>query len=40
MISQNRADATRQVAGNQQWQMMQEEEEQNRELLSLSKQIL
>jgi uncharacterized membrane protein len=40
MISQNRADAVRQVAATQQWQMVQEEDEQNRELLDLSKQIL
>src|SRR3954471_6838358 len=40
MISQNRADASRQVAANQQWQMVQEEDEQNRQLLDLSNQIL
>jgi uncharacterized membrane protein len=40
MISQNRADATRQVAANQQWQMVQEEDRQNRQLLDLSQQIL
>jgi uncharacterized membrane protein len=40
MISQNRADATRQVAANQQWQMVQEEDHQNRQLLDLSQQIL
>src|SRR3954452_2675829 len=40
MISQNRADATRQVAANQQWRMVQEEDQQNRELLDLSNQIL
>jgi uncharacterized membrane protein len=40
MISQNRADATRQVAANQEWQMVQEEDRQNRELLDLSNQIL
>jgi uncharacterized membrane protein len=40
MISQNRADAVRQVAANQQWQMVQEEDGQNRELLDLSHQIL
>jgi uncharacterized membrane protein len=40
MISQNRADATRQVAANQQWQMVQEEDHQNRQLLDLSEQIL
>src|SRR3954464_12446613 len=40
MISQNRADAVRQVAANRQWQTVLEEDEQNRELLDLSKQIL
>src|SRR5512133_1606615 len=40
MISQNRADAARQVAANQQWQMVQEEDQQNRQLLDLSEQIL
>jgi uncharacterized membrane protein len=40
MISQNRADASRQVAANQQWQMVQDEDQQNRQLLELSKQIL
>jgi uncharacterized membrane protein len=40
MISQNRADAKRQVIANQQWMTVQEEDKQNRELLDLSKQIL
>jgi uncharacterized membrane protein len=40
MISQNRADASRQVAANQQWQMVQEEDGQNRQLLDMSQQIL
>jgi uncharacterized membrane protein len=40
MISQNRADATRQVTANRQWQTVQEEDQQNRELLQLSNQIL
>jgi len=40
MISQNRADAARQIAANQQWQMVQEEDQQNRQLLDLSAQIL
>jgi uncharacterized membrane protein len=40
MISQNRADATRQVAADQQWQTVQEEDQQNRRLLNLSQQIL
>ena len=40
MISQNRADAKRQVIANQQWQTVKEEDKQNRELLELSNQIL
>jgi uncharacterized membrane protein len=40
MISQNRADARRQVLANQQWKTVQEEDGQNRELLELSNQIL
>jgi uncharacterized membrane protein len=40
MISQNRADASHQVVANQQWQTVQEEDEQNRQLLALSNQIL
>ena len=40
MISQNRADAKRQVIANQQWQTVQEEDRQNEELLALSRQIL
>jgi uncharacterized membrane protein len=40
MISQNRADAKRQVLADQQWQTVQEEDEQNRQLLELSEQIL
>jgi uncharacterized membrane protein len=40
MISQNRADAKRQVVADQQWTTVQEEDHQNRELLDLSKQIL
>jgi uncharacterized membrane protein len=40
MISQNRADAKRQVIANQQWKTVQEEDGQNNELLELSKQIL
>src|SRR6202165_1748980 len=35
MISQNRADAKRQVIANQQWKTVQEEDRQNRELLHL-----
>jgi uncharacterized membrane protein len=40
MISQNRADAKRQVIGDQQWQTVKEEDRQNQELLNLSNQIL
>ena len=40
LISQNRADARRQVIADQQWQTVQEEDEQNVELLDLSRQIL
>src|SRR4026207_262807 len=40
MISQNRADAKRQVVANQQWQTVQIEDKQNRQLLDLSNQIL
>ena len=40
MISQNRADAKRQVIADQQWTTVQEEDKQNRELLDLSNQIL
>jgi uncharacterized membrane protein len=40
MISQNRADAKRQVIADQQWKTVQEEDRQNDELLDLSKQIL
>jgi uncharacterized membrane protein len=40
MISQNRADAKRQVIASQQWMTVQEEDKQNRELLDLSNQIL
>jgi uncharacterized membrane protein len=40
MISQNRADAKREVVANQQWRMVREEDRQNVELLDLSKQIL
>jgi uncharacterized membrane protein len=38
MISQNRADTKRQVIADQQWKTVQEEDQQNRELLGLSKQ--
>jgi uncharacterized membrane protein len=40
MISQNRADAKRQVIADQQWQTVKEEDKQNEELLDLSSQIL
>jgi uncharacterized membrane protein len=40
MISQNRADAKRQVIADEQWKTVQEEDHQNKELLELSKQIL
>jgi uncharacterized membrane protein len=40
MISQNRADAKRQVIADEQWKTVKEEDEQNRELLDLSRQIL
>ncbi len=40
MISQNRADAKRQVVANLQWRTVQEEDRQNEQLLELSKQIL
>src|SRR6201997_2821566 len=40
MISQNRADAKRQVIADQQWQTVKEENKQNVQLLELSKQIL
>ncbi|HEX4719463.1 MAG TPA: DUF1003 domain-containing protein [Thermoleophilaceae bacterium] len=38
MISQNRADTKRQVIADQQWKTVQEEDQQNRDLLELSKQ--
>ena len=40
MISQNRADQKRQVLADHQWEMIKEEEKQNRLLLDLSNQIL
>jgi uncharacterized membrane protein len=40
LISQNRAYERRQVVADQQWQMVQDEEQQNQELLRLSSQIL
>ena len=40
MISQNRADAKRQVIADQQWTTVQDEDQQNIQLLDLSNQIL
>jgi hypothetical protein len=40
MISQNRADARRQVIADEQWSTVQEEDHQNKQLLDLSRQIL
>jgi uncharacterized membrane protein len=40
MISQNRADAKRQVIADQQWQTVQEEDKQNEQLIDISNQIL
>jgi uncharacterized membrane protein len=40
MISQNRADARRQVIADEQWRTVQDEDKQNKELLELSRQIL
>jgi uncharacterized membrane protein len=40
MISQNRADAKRQVLADQQWKTVLEEDDQNQQLLQLSQQIL
>ena len=40
MISQNRADAKRQVLADHQWEIVQTEEKQNEELITISKQIL
>ena len=40
MISQNRADAKRQVLADQLWQTVQKEDRQNEELLALSQRIL
>ena len=40
MISQNRADAKRQVIADDQWKTVQLEDRQNQELLDLSNQIL
>ena len=40
MISQNRADAKRESLAEHQWQLVQAEEHQNEELLTVSKEIL
>ena len=40
MISQNRADARRQVLADAQWQTVQTEEQQNEQIIQLSNQIL
>jgi uncharacterized membrane protein len=40
MISQNRADAKRQAIADAQWRTVQEEDDQNKQLLELSRQIL
>jgi uncharacterized membrane protein len=40
MISQNRADAKRQVFADHQWEFIQAEEKQNEQLLDLSNRIL
>jgi uncharacterized membrane protein len=40
MISQNRADAKRQILAAEEWSFVQAEEKQNEQLLTLSKQIL
>ena len=40
LISQNRADAKRQLLADQQWNTVKNEERQNEELLALSRQIL
>jgi uncharacterized membrane protein len=40
LISQNRADAKREILADQQWTTVQEEDNQNQELLQLSHQIL
>ena len=40
MISQNRADERRQVLADHEWMLVQQEEQQNEELLRISKEIL
>ena len=40
MISQNRADERRQALADHQWQLVQDEDKQNQQLLSISQQLL
>lgn len=40
MLSQNRADERRQALADHEWELVQAEEKQNEELLTISKQIL
>ncbi len=40
MISQNRADARRQILADHEWLLVKDEEKQNEELLAISKQLL
>jgi uncharacterized membrane protein len=40
MISQNRQDDARRILADREWEMVQSEEQQNRELIGLSRQIL
>src|SRR6185312_13018101 len=40
LISQNRTDAKRQIVADEQWSMVQDEDKQNEDLLTISKQIL
>jgi uncharacterized membrane protein len=40
MISQNRADFKRQASADQQWRMVQEKDQQNKQLIELTNQIL
>ncbi len=40
LLSQNRADEWRQALAEHEWELVQEEEKQNEELLSISREIL
>jgi uncharacterized membrane protein len=40
MISQNRADERRQLLADDEWKLVQQEDSQNQQLLTLSRQIL